>query len=179
MRAELLMSAGMLMSSVRRLLACLALLLLPAAAGVPEPGGVPVVMAAQPSSALDKTARTLVAQDLADAGRSGERPLVLVGSARLGTASDRPALFIQLQSPRQCGSAGCSTSAYAWIKGRWVKVLDEASGRITIAPTRHGGMADLTANTEHYAWNGRAYANTRPAPAVDLRPRTPRPRRPG
>lgn len=161
----------------RRLLACLALVLLPAAASAPDPNGVPVAMAAQPGSALDKTARGLVAQDLAEAARSRERPLVLVGSARLGAASDRPALFIQLQSPRQCGSAGCSTSAYAWIKGRWTKVLDDASGRITVLPTRHRGMADLAANTEHYVWNGTAYANTRPAPAVDLRPHVPRPRR--
>jgi len=167
------------MTIPHRLLACLALILLPAAASAPDPVGVPVVLTPQPGSALDKTARSLVAQDLSEAARSRERPLVLIGSARLGTATDRPALFIQLQSPRQCGSAGCSTSAYAWIKGRWTKVLDDASGRITVAPTRHSGMADLTANTEHYAWNGTAYANTRPAPAVDLRPRGPRPKRRG
>ncbi len=136
-------------------------------------------MVARPGSALDRTARGLVAQDLADGARSGEKTLVLTGSAPLGSASDRPALFVQLQSPRQCGSAGCSTSVYAWIKGHWVKVLDDASGRITIAPTRHAGMADLVANAEHYVWNGTAYANTHPAPAIDLRPRHPHPRRPG
>jgi hypothetical protein len=134
-------------------------------------------MTAQPGTAVDRTVRSLVAQDLADAARSGERTLVLIGSARLGSATDRPALFVQLQSPRQCGSRGCSTSVYAWIKGRWTKVLDDASGRITVLPTRHSGMADLAANTEHYVWNGTAYANTRPAPAVDLRPHVPRPRR--
>ncbi len=159
-----------------RVLACLALLLLPAAAA-PDPGGTPVVMAAQPGTALDRTVRGLAAQDLADAARSGERTLVLIGSARLGSASDRPALFVQLQSPRQCGSRGCSTSVYAWIKGRWAKVLDDASGRITVAPTRHRGMADLVAKTERYVWTGTAYADTRPAPAVDLRPRGPHPRR--
>ena len=160
------------------MLACLALLLLlPAAVAAPEPG-VPVAMTAQPGTALDRTARGLVAQDLAEAARSGERPLVLIGSARLGAASDRPALFVQLQSPRQCGSRGCSTAAYAWIKGRWTKVLDDASGRITVASTRHGGMADLAANNERYVWTGTAYANTRPAPAVDLRPRGPHPKRP-
>ncbi len=164
-----------------RMLACFALLLLPAAAAAPDRAGmalgVPVVMAAQPGTPLDRTARSLVAQDLAEARRSGETPLLLIGSARLGAASERPALFVQLQSPRQCGSRGCSTSAYAWVKGRWTKVLDDASGRITVSPTRHGGMADLTANTEHYTWTGTAYANTRPAPAVDLRPHMPRPRR--
>jgi hypothetical protein len=162
-----------------RMLVGLALLLLPAAVAAPEPGGVPVVMTAQPRTALDRTARGLVARDLAEAARSGERPLVLIGSARLGAASDRPVLFVQLQSPRQCGSRGCSIAAYAWIKGRWTKVLDDASGRVTVASTRHGGMADLAANSERYVWDGTAYANTRPAPAIDLRPRGPHPRRPG
>ena len=136
-------------------------------------------MSAQPGTALDRAARSLVAQDLADAARSGERTLVLVGSARLGAASDRPALFVQVQSPRQCGSAGCSTSVFAWTKGRWLKVLDDTSGRITVAPTRHNGMADLVAHREHYVWTGREYASINPAPAVDLRPRVPHPKRPG
>lgn len=166
------------MAVSHRMLACLLLMLpvmMPAgAAAVPDrsgsPAGLPVVMTPQPGTALDRTARSLVAQDLAEARRAGDRPLVLIGSVPLGTASERPALFVQLQSPRQCGSRGCSTSVYAWIKGRWAKVLDDASGRIALLPTRHGGMADLAANAEHYAWTGTAYANTRPAPAVDLRP---------
>ncbi len=162
-----------------RVLACFALVLLPAASAAPEPGGTPVVMAAQPGTPLDRAARGLIAQDLAEAAHSGDRPLVLIGSARLGNATDRPALFVQLQSRRQCGSRGCSTAAYIWTKSRWTKVLDDASGRIVIAPTRHGGMADLVANSERYVWTGAAYANTRPAPAVDLRPRSPHPRRPG
>ncbi len=166
------------MTVLHRMLACVALLL-PVAAEAAEPIGTPVVMAAQPGTALDRTARSLVAQDLADAGHLGERTLVLTGSARLGSASDRPALFVQLQSPRQCGSAGCSTSVYTWTKGRWTKVLDDAAGRITIAATRHNGMADLAAHGEHYVWTGREYASTNPAPAVDLRPRVPHPRRPG
>lgn len=160
-----------------RWLVGLALLLLPAAAG-PAPTGVPVVLAAQPGTPLDQTARTLVAQDLAEAGRTGEAPLLLVGSARLGSATDRPVLFVQLQSPRECGSSGCSTSAYAWIKsgagGRWTKVLDNVSGRIAVAATKQRGMSDLLANDERYRWSGSAYVNARPAPAVDLRPRAPR-----
>lgn len=167
------------MSVSHRMLACLILLLPPvAAAAVPDrpgsPAGLPVVMTPQPGTALDRTARSLVAQDLAEARRAGDRPLLVIGSVRLGAASERPALFVQLQSPRQCGSRGCSTSAFAWIKGRWTKVLDDASGRIALLPTRHGGMADLAANAEHYAWTGTAYANTRPAPTVDLRPHAPR-----
>lgn len=157
------------------MLACLVLMLPAAAAAAavsdrPGPAGLSVVMTPQPGTALDRTARSLVAQDLTEARRAGDRPLVLIGSVPLGAASERPALFVQLQSPRQCGSRGCSTSAFAWIKGRWTKVLDDASGRIALLPTKHGGMADLAANAEHYAWTGTAYANTRPAPAVDLRP---------
>ncbi len=166
------------MAVSHRLLACL-LLALPTAAAAAEragPAGLPVVMTAQPGTALERTARSLVAQDLAAARRAGDRPLLVLGSVRLGTASERPALFVQLQSPRQCGSAGCSTSAFAWIKGRWTKVLDDASGRIVLLPTKHGGMSDLAANAERFVWNGTAYANTRPAPAVDLRPHAPRPR---
>ena len=41
---------------------------------------------------------------------------------------------------------------------------------------KHGGMSDLAANAERFVWNGTAYANARPAPAVDLRPHAPRPR---
>ncbi len=162
------------------MLVCLVLMLLPAAAAPPDRAGMaagtPVVMSAQPGTPLEQTARSLVAQDLANARRSGDRPLVLIGSARLGTAAERPALFVQLQSSRQCGSRGCSTAVYAWLKGRWTKVLDDASGRITVSPTKHGGMADLVASTERYAWTGTTYASTRPAPAIDLRPRVPRPR---
>ncbi len=166
------------MAVSHRFLACFVLLLPAAAAAAERPGpaGLPVVMTPQPGTALDRTARGLVAQDLASARRAGDRPLLVIGSVRLGTATERPALFVQLQSPRECGSRGCSTSAFAWIKGRWTKVLDDASGRIVLLPTKHGGMSDLGANAERYAWNGTAYANTRPAPAVDLRPRAPRPR---
>lgn len=158
-----------------RIAACLILLALPAAAApVADLGGTPVALASLPGTPLDKTARALVAQDLAEARQSREIPLVLVGTARLGNATDRPALFVQLQSPRECGSAGCDTAVYAWIKGRWVRVLDAVSGPVVVLRARHHGMADLVANTERYAWTGTTYANTRPAPAVDLRPRTPR-----
>ncbi len=166
------------MAISHRVFACLLLALPAAAAAAERPGaaGLPVVMTPQPGTALDRTARSLVAPDLLAARRAGDRPLLVIGSVRLGTASERPALFVQLQSPRECGSRGCSTSAFAWIKGRWTKVLDDASGRIVLLPAKHNGMADLGANAERYAWNGTTYANTRPAPAVDLRPRAPRQR---
>ena len=156
------------MRTIHRWLIVLALPPLLAAAPAPA---VPVVLAPQPGTALDRAARGLVAQDLAEGVRAGERPLVLVGTARLGAAADRPALFVQLQSPRECGSAGCSTSVFAWTGGRYQKVLDGVAGRMAVAGTRHAGMADLQAGSDTYAWNGKVYADTLPAPAVDLRPR--------
>lgn len=157
-----------------------------AGTSAPPPGAVRVTLSAQPGSQLDRIARTLVADDLAASARAGEQPLILVGSARLGAATDRPALFIQLQSPRECGSAGCATSAYAWLtsrqdktrqekgrqeKGQWIKVLDGVNGEVAVATTKHAGMADLIVNADRYTWTGTAYASAQPAPAVDLRPR--------
>ncbi|MBC7801486.1 MAG: hypothetical protein H7Z10_12765 [Gemmatimonadaceae bacterium] len=152
-----------------------ALLLLTAAAPPARVGG-PVVLSSQPGTPLDQTARELVSQDLLEAGSTGEAPLLLIGTALLGTATDRAVLFVQLQSPRECGSSGCSTSAFAWLKTsrQWTKVLDSVGGSITVATTRQRGMLDLVAGQERYGWTGSAYVNTRPAPAVDLRPRAPR-----
>lgn len=155
------------MTYMRRLLACLAVPALLAAA----PASTPVAIVPRPGTPLDQAARALVAQDLAEAVRTGERPLLLVGSARLGAAADRPALFVQLQSPRECGSAGCSTSVYAWTAGRYQRILDSAIGPMSLAASRHRGMADILAGDETYVWTGTAYANSRPAPEVDLRPR--------
>ena len=157
------------MRTIHPWLSLLALPLLMAAAPAP---GTPVVLAPQPGTPLDRIARGLVAQDIAENVRAGQRPLVLVGTAHLGAATDRPALFVQLQSPRECGSAGCSTSVFAWTAGRYQKVLDGVGGRMAVAAARHAGMADVQAGSETYAWNGKAYADTVPAPAVDLRPRT-------
>lgn len=144
------------------------------AATAPTPAGVPVILQSQPGTPLDAIARGLAAPDLAQAQSAGEAPLVLAGTARLGSATDRPAVFVQLQSPRECGSAGCSIAVHAWIGGGWRKVLDSAGGALTVLPARTRGMADLAAGTEHYAWTGREYRNLHPAPTVDLRPRQPR-----
>ena len=81
-------------------LACAAVLLAAAAPTKPQTG-TPVALQAQPGTPLDQAARQLVADDLAAATARGDRPLVLIGSARLG--GDRPALFVQLQSPKECG----------------------------------------------------------------------------
>ncbi len=101
----------MLDAMPRRALLLLAPLLL-AAAPAPASTPVPVVLRAQPGTPLDQAARRLSATDLASAQQAGEPPLVLVGSARLGPAAEQPILFVQLQSARDCGSAGCSTTAY-------------------------------------------------------------------
>ena len=99
---------------------------------------------------------------------------MLVGSARLSAAaSDRPALFVQLQSARECGSAGCETVVFLWRNGGYTRVLDGVGGRVSVAGTRTGGMADLVTEHERYVWGGTEYRSTRPAPNIDLR----RPRR--
>ena len=141
-------------------------------AAAPAPRSTPVALAAQPGTPLEAAARQLVAHDLDDARRAGETPLVLIGSAALGPASDRPALFVQLQSARECGSAGCSTSVYLWQNGAWKQVLDGVSSRLAVSSSKTRGMADLVADKDRFTWNGRIYADTRPAPQVDLRPRT-------
>lgn len=137
----------------------------------PPPSGTPVPLVAQPGTPLDATARRLVADDLAEAARRGETPLVLAGTARLGAPKDPPAVFVQLQSPRECGSAGCNTQVYAAMRGQYVRVLDGVSGPVIVAPTRHRGMLDLRAGSERYVWDGAKYGDVAPAPAVNLRPR--------
>lgn len=139
--------------------------------GAAAPAPREVALSPQPGSPLDRAARALVGKDMAEAGRAGEQPLLLVGSAPLGTASDRPALFVQLQSARECGSAGCSTGVWLWRGGKWVQVLDGVSGPVGVAATRTRGMADLVTGKERYAWTGQAYRDVRGAPAVDLRRR--------
>ncbi|MBB2200023.1 hypothetical protein [Gluconacetobacter tumulisoli] len=132
----------------------------------------PVVLTQQPGTALDQTARTLNASDLAAASRRGDAPVVLVGSAPLSTRAGETALFVQLQSADLCGSAGCATSVYLQ-KGHddWTKVLDSVSGPVSLSPRTHGGMHDLIINgTDRWIWNGHAYRDTMPAaPMGDLR----------
>lgn len=130
----------------------------------------PVPLSEQPGTELDRAARALVAQDLNEAEGRRERPLILVGSAQLGRAQDPPALFVQLQSPRECGSAGCSTSVYLRSGNGWRKVLDGVSGPVAVADTRSKGMRDLLVGQGRYVWNGTRYVDVRPAPAVNLRP---------
>lgn len=106
-------------------LATIAAAVLLMAAGPAPVGGTPVTLRAQPGTELDRVARRLVAQDLAEARDAGETPLVLAGIALLGEAGKQQAVLVQFQSPRECGSAGCSTSAFVregrdWRKVRWI-----------------------------------------------------------
>ncbi len=140
----------------------------------PASAGTPVLLQQQRDTPSDTAARLLVADDLAAATARGDKPLVLSATASLGF--DRPALFVQLQSPRECGSAGCTTSVYAWQHGGWTQILDGTTGKITISPKRTRGHADLLSGDDHYVWTGTAYRSTQPAPTLDLHPR-PRPRR--
>ncbi len=154
----------------RPLLPALALLL--AAAG-PAPTG-PVKLVPMPGTSLEATAKQIAAADVEDGGAGA---LLLLGSQHLGAAGTGPALFVQVQSPRACGSAGCSTSVYLPTKTGWTKVLDAVSGGVVVEAAEHGGMHDLlVGRNDRWVWSGHAYADTEPAPQVDLRPH--RPRRP-
>jgi len=161
-------------SAVNRLphivFALCAILLLTAAAPAVTVG--PVVLAQHPLSKLYFTARDVAKQDIED---GGDGALLLLASQSLGTAGTGPALFVQVQSQRSCGSAGCSVSVYLPVKTGWTKILD-AVGTLAVLPSAHGGMHDLLVGKgDHWVWNGRAYADTLPAPQVDLTPRNPAP----
>jgi hypothetical protein len=131
----------------------------------------PVALTARPGRDLEATARKVATTDLADGGPGA---LVLVGSQWLGTAGTGPALFVQVQSQRACGSAGCSTSIYLPTHSGWRKVLDAVSGTVVVQPEQHAGMHDLVVGkADRWVWNGHIYADTQPAPQVDLRPRHP------
>ena len=156
----------------RPLLLCAAWLLCAAAPSVPVG---PVRLAPQPGTPLDATARQVAAADLSD-GDAGA--LLLLGSQHLGTAGTGPALFVQVQSQRSCGSAGCSTSVYLPTRAGWTKVLDAVSGDVVVEAAQHAGMHDLlVGKNDRWVWKGSAYADTLPAPQVDLRPHRPRPAR--
>lgn len=135
-------------------------------AAPPKPiRGARVVLRARPGSAIDKLARHLMAKDLAEARQAGDQPLVLVATAQPGNPHDGPLLFVQLQSARECGSAGCNTLTFWKTGDKWVKVLDTISGPIAMTSSRHLGMRDLILqDTDRWVWNGTTYADTLPAP---------------
>ena len=149
------------------LLLCLPLL----AAAAPPKAGTPgtIELTTQPGSALEATAIKLTAADLRQSQKAGDPPVMLVGSARLSVRPAPAALFVQVQSASFCGSAGCSTSAYLKHGATWTKVLDSISGPIQVSRRSHQGMYDLLVHAkDRWVWNGTAYADTLPAPEVDL-----------
>ncbi len=128
-----------------------------------------VALTTQPGSELETTATRLVSSDLKQSRSAGDPPVMLVGSARLSVKPGPAALFVQVQSADFCGSAGCSTSAYLRNGGSWTKVLDSISGPIRVSPRAHHGMYDLLVHgKDRWIWNGTAYTDTLPDPAVDL-----------
>lgn len=152
--------------------ACAALLL---GAAAPNPRSAsrtgpssPVTMQSNPGTQADATARRLTADDLDAAKARGDRPLVLTGRAVLGGA--QPALLVQLQSPQECGSAGCSTAVFSFERGRWQRVLDGATGRLTVSTKKTRGRNDLISDDDHFVWDGTSYVSLDPAPNLNLRP---------
>lgn len=142
-------------------------------------GPRPVILSAQPGTNLDQVARQLNSADLADAAKHADSPVVLVASAPLSSDRSDMALFVQLQSARLCGSAGCSTSVYLRHKGGWKLVLDSVSGAISVLPSRHNGMHDLLIDkNDRWTWNGSGYQDGAPAPAAPSAPKDKTPETP-
>jgi len=117
--------------------------------------GAPVELAARPGSEADKLARQLMAREIAGARANGTDPLVLVGMGRLNDEDEL--LFVQLRSPGECGSAGCSTVSFRYERDRWIRIMDTVSGSVRIAQARHRGMPDLIVNGNRLVWDGRKY----------------------
>jgi hypothetical protein len=117
--------------------------------------GAPVELAARPGSEADKLARQLMAREIARAHANGTDPLVLVGMGRLNDEDEL--LFVQLRSPSECGSAGCSTVSFRYERDRWIRIMDTVSGSVRIAQARHRGMPDLIVNGDRLVWDGRKY----------------------
>jgi hypothetical protein len=123
--------------------------------GVSTTNGAPIELAAHPGSEADKLARQLMAREIARAHAEGVDPLVLVGMGRLNDADEL--LFVQLQSPDECGSAGCSTVSFRYEGDKWIRIMDTVSGTVQIAQSRHRGMPDLIVNGNRLVWDGTKY----------------------
>ncbi|EHH69057.1 hypothetical protein [Gluconobacter morbifer] len=131
------------------------------------PGPAPVILTANPGTKLDADARKLNADDLQDAAKHHDQPVVLTGSAPLSSGKNDEALFVQLQSARLCGSAGCTTSVYLKHNNSWTTVLDSINGDISVLPTRHKGMHDLlVGKNDRWIWDGNQYQDTMSAPPM-------------
>jgi hypothetical protein len=117
--------------------------------------GEPVELAAHPGSEADKLARHLMAREIARAQAEGTDPLVLIGLGRLNDTNEL--LFVQLQSPGECGSAGCSTVSFRYEGDQWIRIMDTVSGPVRIARSRHRGMPDLIVTGNRLVWDGTKY----------------------
>ncbi|QHI95234.1 hypothetical protein GT348_02140 [Aristophania vespae] len=123
----------------------------------------PVLLTAQPGTKLDKIARSLNKDILEDAAAHNDVPVILIGSAPLSQHKNDKGLFVQIQSARLCGSAGCTTSVYLHRGPQWVPVLDAVNGDIAVLSTRHKGMYDLIIDkNDKWIWNGQTYQDTLP-----------------
>ena len=119
--------------------------------------GAPVVLDARPGSEADRLARQLLASEIARSRAHGEEPLVLVGMGRLNDAEEL--LFVQLQSPGECGSAGCNTVSFRHDGSRWVRIADTVGGQLRIARALDGKMPDLILGEgRRLVWDGAKYA---------------------
>jgi len=118
--------------------------------------GAPVDLAPRPGSEADRLARQLMAHEINEARAHGEKPLVLVGMARLNDEDEL--LFVQLQSTGECGSGGCSIVSFKYTGSQWVRVVDTIGGTVHIARTGHRGMPDLIVkDASRLIWNGTRY----------------------
>ena len=116
--------------------------------------GASVVLTATPRSEADRLARQLMARELERARTHGEDPLVLVGMGRLNDADEL--LFVQLQSPGECGSAGCSTVSFRYTGDRWIKIMDTRNSHVE-AENRMSKLED---------WQARLVSMARKGPRV-------------
>jgi hypothetical protein len=118
--------------------------------------GAPVELTARPGSETDRLARQLMPRELERARVHGEDLLVLVGMGRLNDADE--VLFVQLQSPGDCGSAGCSTVSFRYTGDRWIRIMDAVGGTVRIAASHHRGMPDLIVGERNrLIWDGIKY----------------------
>lgn len=125
----------------------------------------PVILHEQPGSKLNEQARALNADVLQDAARHHDRPIILIGTVPLSSAPQDQALFVQLQSYRLCGSAGCTTSIYRQKGQQWETLLDAVNGSISILPSSHNGLSDLLIDGKDYwFFDGKSYQDTENTP---------------
>ena len=97
-----------------------------------------------------------MAREIDRARADGADPLVLVGMARVNDEDEL--LFVQLQSPGECGSGGCSIASFKYVDGRWVRIMDTIGGTVQIARRSHRGMPDvIVKDGSRLIWDGTRY----------------------